>query len=109
MTTSLGWASIDGFDFYVRQLRDMKLSVRLESVRPTGLAVYGRLCGQTLAQAHAHAGEPGVLAGYLGSGAVFDEALAAFASRSPDQNERDNEAFHGAIRDCRLETLAGLG
>ena len=77
--TFLGWASIDGFDFYVRQLRDMKLSVRLESVRPTGLAVYGRLCGATLAQAHARAGEPAVLAGYLGSGAVFDEALAAFA------------------------------
>jgi len=107
--TFLGWARIDGFDFYVRQLRDMKLSVRLESVRPTDLAVYGRLCGATLARAHARAGEPAVLAGYLGSSAVFDEALAAFAVGYADQNERDYEAFLGAIRAGRLETHAGSG
>jgi len=105
--TFLGWARVDGFDFYVRQLRDMKLSVRLESVRPTDLAVYGRLCGATLARAHARAGESAVLAGYLGSSAMFDEALAAFAVRYADQNERDYEAFLGAIRAGRLETLAG--
>ena len=105
--TFLGWARIDGFDFYVRQLRDMKLSVRLESVRATDLAVYGRLCGATLARAHARAGEPAVLAGYLGTRAVFDEALAAFAVRYADQNEKDYEAFLGAIRAGRLETLAG--
>jgi len=107
--TFLGWARIDGFDFYVRQLRDMKLSVRLESVRSTDLAVYGRLCGATLARAHARAGEPAVFAGYLGSSAVFDEALAAFAVGYADQNERDYEAFLGAIRAGRLETLAGSG
>jgi uncharacterized protein (DUF2252 family) len=107
--TFLGWARIDGFDFYVRQLRDMKLSVRLESVRPTELAVYGQLCGATLARAHARAGEPAVLAGYLGTSAVFDEALAAFAARYADQNESDYEMFLGAIRAGRLETLAGSG
>jgi len=105
--TFLGWARIDGFDFYVRQLRDMKLSVRLESVRPTDLAVYGRLCGATLARAHARAGEPAVLAGYLGSSTVFDQALAAFAVGYADQNEKDYEAFLGAIRAGRLETLTG--
>jgi len=105
--TFLGWARIDGFDFYVRQLRDMKLSVGLESVRPTDLAVYGRLCGATLARSHARAGESAVLAGYLGSSAVFDEALAAFGAGYADQNERDYEAFLGAIRAGRLETLAG--
>ena len=107
--TFLGWARSDGFDFYVRQLRDMKLSVRLESARPTDLAAYGRLCGATLARAHARAGEPTVLAGYLGSTAAFDEALAAFAVRYADQNERDYEAFLGAIRAGRLEILAGSG
>jgi uncharacterized protein (DUF2252 family) len=107
--TFLGWARIDGFDFYVRQLRDMKLSVRLESARPKDLAVYGRLCGATLARAHARAGVPAVLAGYLGSSAVFDEALAAFAVGYADQNERDYEAFLGAIRAGRLEAVAGSG
>jgi hypothetical protein len=79
----------------------------LESVRPTDLAVYGRLCGATLARAHARAGEPAVLAGYLGSSTVFDQALAAFAVGYADQNEKDYEAFLGAIRAGRLETLAG--
>lgn len=105
--TFLGWARMDGFDFYVRQLRDMKLSVRLDSVRPTDLAIYGRLCGATLARAHARAGEPAVLAAYLGRSAVFDEALAAFSAGYADQNERDYEAFLGAIRAGRLETPAG--
>ncbi len=107
--TFLGLARIDGFNFYVRQLRDMKLSVRLESLLPMDLAIYGRLCGATLARAHARAGEPAVLAGYLGSGAVFDEAMAAFAVGYADQNERDYEAFLGAIRSGRLESVAGSG
>jgi uncharacterized protein (DUF2252 family) len=104
--TFLGWAHIDGFDFYVRQLRDMKLSVRLESARPTDLAVYGQLCGATLARAHARAGEPAILAGYLGRSTAFDEALAAFATEYADQNERDYKSFLDAIHAGRLETLA---
>jgi uncharacterized protein (DUF2252 family) len=105
----LGWAGLDGFDFYVRQLRDMKLSVRLESAKPADLAVYGRLCGATLARAHARAGEPAVLAGYLGRGAAFDEALVAFAVGYADQNEKDYELFLRAIRAGRLEALTDSG
>ncbi|HET6965283.1 MAG TPA: DUF2252 domain-containing protein [Acidimicrobiales bacterium] len=100
--TFLGWARMEGFDFYVRQLRDMKLSVRLDSVRPGELAAYGRLCGATLARAHARAGRPALLAGYLGSSPAFDEALAAFAVTYADQNERDFEAFLSAARGGRL-------
>ena len=107
--TFLGWVRVDGFDFYVRQLRDMKLSVRLELMRPRDLAIYGRLCGATLARAHARAGEPAVLAGYLGKSAAFDEGLAAFALRYADQNDRDYEAYQAAIRAGRLEALAGSG
>ncbi len=99
----LGWARADGFDLYVRQLRDMKLSVRLDDVRPEALAIYGRLCGATLARAHARAGEPALLAGYLGRGASFDEAIATFALAYADQNERDYDAFLAAIRSGRLE------
>jgi len=104
--TFLGWARIDGFDFYVRQLRDMKLSVRPESVRPSDLSAYGRLCGATLARGHARAGEPAILAGYLGRSATFDDALAAFALRYADQNDRDYEAFLAAVRSGRLEAEA---
>ena len=98
----LGWARADGFDTYVRQLRDMKGSVTLEGVRSADLVVYGRLCGATLARAHARGGRPSLLSGYLGSGPVFDEALARFALAYADQTERDYEAFLGAVRSGRL-------
>jgi len=64
------------------------------------------LCGATLARAHARAGEPAILAGYLGRSTAFDEALAAFATEYADQNERDYKSFLDAIHAGRLETLA---
>jgi uncharacterized protein (DUF2252 family) len=94
----LGWAHTDGFDTYVRQLRDMKGSVSPGDARPEGLMLYGRLCGATLARAHARAGQPALLAGYLGSGTAFDDSLAAFAVSYADQNDRDYESFLAAIR-----------
>src|SRR5208337_230180 len=63
----LGWARAEGFDTYVRQLRDMKGSAPVEVARPEDLVLYGRLCGAALARAHARAGQPALLAGYLGS------------------------------------------
>lgn len=98
----LGWARADGFDTYVRQLRDMKGSVPLEVARPDDLLLYGRLCGATLARAHARAGYPAILVGYLGSSPAFDEALAAFAVAYADQNDRDYGSFLRAIRSGRL-------
>ena len=103
----LGWARADGFDTYVRQLRDMKGSVPLEVARPDDLILYGRLCGATLARAHARAGQPALLAGYLGSSAAFDEALAAFALAYADQNDRDYESFLNGIRSGRLRAEPG--
>ena len=76
----LGWTS--GFDvaqgFYWRQLRDMKMSVDVESMDPSALAAYGRLCGWTLARAHARSGDPIALAAYLGKGDCFDRASRRF-------------------------------
>jgi len=103
----LGWARGDGFDTYVRQLRDMKGSVPLEVARPDDLTLYGRLCGAALARAHARAGQPALLAGYLGSSTAFDEALAAFAVAYADQNDRDYESFLDGIRLGRVRAEGG--
>jgi len=99
----LGWGRVGGFDAYVRQLRDMKGSVPIGAPTPRALADYGRLCGATLAHAHARAGEPAFLEGYLGTGPVFDDALARFARAYADQNEQDYEVFVRALRSGLLD------
>jgi uncharacterized protein (DUF2252 family) len=103
----LGWARVGSFDTYVRQLRDMKGSVQPEAGRPEDLTAYGRLCGATLARAHARAGHPALLAAYLGASTTFDESLAAFAVAYADQTERDYEVFLNAIRSGRISAEPG--
>jgi uncharacterized protein (DUF2252 family) len=93
----LGWTSTDaGRDFYVRQLRDMKASVKIENLDAAELVRYASVCGATIARAHARSGDPAKIGGYLGRGDTFDRALAAFAKRYADRNERDYEAFSKA-------------
>jgi uncharacterized protein (DUF2252 family) len=101
----LGWARAEGFDTYVRQLRDMKGSAEIDGLDVDGLVYYGRLCGLTLARAHARSGKPALLAGYLGRGAVFDDALAQFAIAYADQTERDYEAFGRAVKAGRFPVV----
>ena len=103
----LGWARADGFDTYVRQLRDMKGSAQIEGLDGGGLVNYGALCGATLARAHARAGQPALVSGYLGTGTQFDDALAGFAVAYADQTERDYEAFADAVRSGRFPALEG--
>jgi uncharacterized protein (DUF2252 family) len=103
----LGWARAGKFDTYVRQLRDMKGSVALDDASPDGLTLYGRLCGAALARAHARAGHPALLTGYMGKSAVFEDSLAAFAVSYADQNDRDYETFLDAIRSGRVPAEAG--
>jgi uncharacterized protein (DUF2252 family) len=101
----LGWTHTPetGNDFYWRQLRDWKGSADIESMRAVDLNRYARLCGWTLARAHARSGDPIAIAGYLGSNDTFDKALTEFAERYADQNQRDYEAFLEEIRSGRLE------
>jgi uncharacterized protein (DUF2252 family) len=103
----LGWARAGEFDTYVRQLRDWKGSVALNDASPDGLALYGRLCGAALARAHARAGQPALLSGYMGKSVAFDDSLAAFALSYADQNERDYKAFLGAIRSGQVPAEPG--
>jgi uncharacterized protein (DUF2252 family) len=109
----LGWTRVSGpdgvdRDFYVRQLRDWKFSVPIEVMLPPGLTVYARLCGWTLARAHARSGDRVALAAYLGGSAKFDNAIADFAETYADQNELDYAAFQAAVADGKAEAIAGV-
>jgi hypothetical protein len=105
----LGWTKgeQDNRYLYWRQLRDMKGSAEVESLKPAGLGFYARLCAWTLARAHARSGDPIAITGYLGQSHAFDEAIVDFSERYADQNERDYEAFTDAVRTGRLEAIEG--
>ena len=110
----LGWTRItnpdDGVDrdFYVRQLRDWKFSVPIEVMLPPGMTVYARLCGWTLARAHARSGDRVALAAYLGGSVRFDQAIADFAETYADQNELDYAALQAAVKDGKAEATTEI-
>ncbi len=99
----LGWTEdSSGRSFYIRQLRDMKMSANVESMSIEGLEEYVRLCGWALARAHAKSGEAATITGYLGSGSQFDEALAEFGIAYAIQAERDFETLQKAAQSGRI-------
>jgi uncharacterized protein (DUF2252 family) len=99
----LGWAEVpEAADYYVRQLRDMKVSVDIERFAASTLIDYGVVCGWALARAHAKAGDAATIAGYLGRADRFDRAVAEYAWAYAEQVERDFERFTAAIRDGRI-------
>jgi hypothetical protein len=106
----LGWTK--GVDvrrnFYWRQLRDMKGSALVEGQIPTGLNYYGRICGWTLARAHARSGDPIAMAEYLGESDEFDKSITDFSERYADQNEEDYQQFVKAVRSGRLLAVEGV-
>jgi uncharacterized protein (DUF2252 family) len=101
----LGWThdGATGHHFYWRQLKDMKASPEVEGATVKELHSFAGLTGWTLARAHARSGDSEAIAGYLGSGDVFDKAIASFANEYADQNERDHKEFVRAIRSGRIE------
>lgn len=104
----LGWTSVVGLDgqdrdFYVRQLWDWKGIAQTETMGPDLLDLFGRLCGASLARAHARSGDPIALAAYLGTSDRFDRALTEFAQSYADQNERDFAALEAARRSGRIK------
>ena len=100
----LGWSrSVSGHDYYWRQLKDWKGSADLDRIPPKRFFGYARLCGLTLARAHAVSGDPAAIAGYLGKGDVFDKAIGEFAVRYAEQNLTDYQAFAAAIDAGGLE------
>jgi len=109
----LGWErilTIDGEqrDFYIRQLWDAKGSAEVESMNPPGMEAYGRVCGWTLARAHARSGDRIAIAAYLGRGDSFDLAIASFAEAYADQNERDYRALQEAVASGSVAAEMGI-
>ena len=89
----LSWTIIEGRDYLVRQLNDHKASVDMSNLKSAGLLEYASVCGELLARGHARAGDPAMLAGYIGRSTRFDDAIAKFASAYADQTERDWQAL----------------
>jgi hypothetical protein len=109
----LGWVQAPGFDgtkrdFYIRQLRDWKMSAEIEAMLPEGMLAYGEVCGWTLARAHARSGDRIAMAAYLGGSPAFEEAVQAFANSYADQNERDHRSLLEAIAAGRIIAEAGV-
>jgi uncharacterized protein (DUF2252 family) len=110
----LGWirvqSPLDGAkrDFYGRQLKDWKGSVEIDQLIPDGMEVYGRLCGWTLARAHARTGDRIAIAAYLGSSSAFDRAILEFSHAYADQNERDYGQLADAVDAGRITAETGL-
>jgi uncharacterized protein (DUF2252 family) len=106
----LGWTRGVQADryFYWRQLRDMKGSALVEQMPPEVMTLYGRMCGWTLARAHARSGDPVAIAAYLGEDDAFDSSITDFSERYAEQNERDFGEFTEAIRTARIDAVQGL-
>ena len=110
----LGWLQIDSGldekprDFYGRQLKDWKGSAEIEQMVPKGLAAYGKLCGWTMARAHARSGDRIAIAAYLGNGDSFDRAILEFAKAYAEQNDSDYQALAAALKSGRITAQSGL-
>ena len=109
----LGWQRITGLDgetrdYYVRQLHDWKGSADPEVMAANGALLYSRICGATLARAHARWGDRIAIASYLGKGEAFDRAIADFSAGYADQNERDYETLVHAVKSGRIRAQTGL-
>jgi uncharacterized protein (DUF2252 family) len=110
----LGWLHVKSGldqkprDFYGRQLKDWKGSAEIEQMVPRGMAMYGTLCGWTLARAHARSGDRIAIASYLGNGDGFDRAILEFSKAYAEQNERDYQALVKAVDSGRIAAQTGL-
>lgn len=104
----LGWTTVEGRPFQVRQFRNRKGSVDPAALPADQLDDYGRMTGALLARAHAHTADPGLIAGYCGKGEVLDEAVAAFAVGCADRTEADHRDLLRAVRSGRLPAETGV-
>lgn len=104
----LGWTRGQGElgrDFFLRQLRDIKVSFKVETFGKTEMEIIARWCGRALALSHARSGDAAMISGYMGKSEVFDEALASFSVAYADQNEQDYLVFKRAIQSGKLKAV----
>lgn len=103
----LGWTrGTEGRDFYVRQLRDMKVSFSFDEVTPTRLMNYAEYCGKALARSHAKSGNAVMISGYLGKTDVFDEVISRFSMEYAKQNQKDYDTLLHAVRKGAIKASA---
>ena len=95
-------------DYYLRQLRDWKMSPDIEELSPKAMKLYAQLCGWTLARAHARSGDRFAIAAYLGKSDHFDQAVADFATAYAGQNDRDHAMLADAVATGRVRAQSGL-
>jgi uncharacterized protein (DUF2252 family) len=105
----LGWGTGEnGRHFYVRQLRDMKTSAIIEDFDAADLRSYGRVCSWALARAHARSGDSAMIAGYIGTSGIFDDAMSDFAFEYADQVQSDYSGFVKAVRQGRIKATVDV-
>jgi uncharacterized protein (DUF2252 family) len=102
----LGWTQSTKRHFFVRQLRDIKISLRVETFGRPEMELYAGWCGRALALSHARSGLAATLSGYMGRSDTFDEAIATFAVAYADQNEKDHAALARAVRSGKVKAAA---
>ena len=105
----LGWTRSPRRDFFVRQLRDIKISARVELFGGTEMALYATWCGEALALAHARSGASSMISGYMGRSEAFDDAITAFSMAYADQNEKDHAALARAVRARKVKAIFEQG
>ncbi|WP_262982427.1 DUF2252 domain-containing protein [Pseudomonas putida] len=102
----LGWTeSTKGRQFFVRQLRDMKMSLPVEGASLEQMMMYAEVCGITLARAHAKSGDAALISGYLGKSNTFDQAIGDFSLAYAEQNAKDYAALISAEKKGRIKAL----
>jgi uncharacterized protein (DUF2252 family) len=102
----LGWSQgVRGRHFFVRQLRDMKISMMVETFGRAEMTIYAEWCGKALALSHARSGSSAMLSGYMGRSDAFDQAIAAFSMAYADQNEKDHAALDRAVRRGKVQAV----
>jgi uncharacterized protein (DUF2252 family) len=105
----LGWTTMEGRDYLVRQLNDHKASIQLENLRAVGLLEYAAVCGEMLARGHARAGDCAMIAGYLGRSTRFDEAVGRFAEAYANQTELDWKQLVQSLKKAGKKAAAKKG
>ncbi|MFE7897001.1 DUF2252 domain-containing protein [Streptomyces sp. NPDC057424] len=104
----LGWTTVDGLPFQVRQFRNRKGSVDPAALAADQLDDYGRMTGALLARAHAHSADPRLIAGYCGKNEELDEAMADFAMAYADRTEADHAELVAAVRAGKIAAETGV-
>jgi len=101
----LGWTEGPKRHFFIRQLRDIKISIRVETFGRSEMDLYAKWCGRALALSHARSGSSVILSGYMGKSDTFDRAIAAFSVAYADQNEKDHDALDRAVRKGKVKAV----